>query len=89
MPSPSASIMLGRLADTRIINITHASEAYEVKPSIGVRASAWLDMQSGKPWSHPWIQAGLSGSAFFPAGEAGIGVAEEEVLVSATMLKLS
>ena len=35
------------------------------------------------------VRAGLSGSAFFPAGEAGMGVAEEEVLlVSATMLKL-
>ena len=74
----------------------HSSEPYEVKPrrprasSFGVRSSACLVMQAGKPWSHPWIQAGVSGSAFFLAGEAGIRLEwefwdPEELRVSATM----
>ena len=70
------------------MSVIHTRDSYEAKPSsssFGVRASAWLAMQAGKPSSHPWIQAGVSGSAFFRAGEAGIGVAEEAVLVSTTM----
>lgn len=56
--------------------------------SFGVRVSAWPEIHAGKPWSHAWIQAAVSGSEIFLAGEAGIGFAEEVVLVSATMFKL-
>jgi hypothetical protein len=67
-------------------------ESYEVKPSNSsfvVRLSAWSEMQAGKPWSQPWIQATVSGSATFLAGEAGMGCTEGVVLVSTTMLDLN
>ena len=57
------------------MSVIHTRESYEVKPSassFGVRVSAWLEIQAGKPWSHAWIQAAVSGSAIFLAGEAGI-----------------
>ena len=56
--------------------------------SFGVSVSAWPEIQAGKPWSQPCIQAAVSGSAIFLAGEAGIGCTEGVFLVSATMFKL-
>ena len=56
--------------------------------SFGVRVSAWPEIQAGKPWSQPWIQAAVSGSAIFLAGEAGMGCAEGVALVSTTMFIL-
>ena len=51
----------------------------------GVSVSAWPEIQAGKPWSQPCIQAAVSGSAIFLAGEAGIGCTEGVFLVSATI----
>ena len=70
------------------MSVIQTRESYEVKPSsssFGVRVSAWPEIQAGKPWSQPWIQAAVSGSAIFLAGEAGMGCAEGVALVSTTM----
>ena len=70
------------------MSVIHMRESYEVKPSassFGVSVSAWPEIQAGKPWSQPCIQAAVSGSAIFLAGEAGIGCTEGVFLVSATI----